>query len=397
MIPLSRHTGQLLNTDRTPIIDPIDISLETDEMWSPRWRGRVTIHADDLAALTDRVIVRLRSAFGSDLSIAALTEWAGASVSGMTARAGGVVSAITAYLTRPWNPFETISPVSYFTTLYGGDVSTVTAAHGGTVASLTAQSRQPGGAYLPPSPQHVEATLTVRDIRSNTREGTHEIELAGADIALHDYRHMSATTYVSPHTSLRALTQYVLDLVGGTLAPGTDVTIAAGAEWSPGQTAWDFLHPVAEANGWTIWADESATYNLAAATVNASPIELDAETNLTEWTPETAPTDDAVLVEYTGETPVAYDIYAPAGFKRPRIETRETTYPGAGAAQEIALRAATRAKTGVASCTNLYGIRPLDRVTVRPPSAPLTATVSSVEWNYPAATMSVRVRDLVTL
>lgn len=394
MIPISKHTGQILNTQRVPIIDPLEITLGAEETWSPRLRGRVTIHSDDLDALTDSVIVRLRAAFGSDMSVASLTAWAGGSVANVTALAGGDVSAITAAHTQPLNPFETLQPIAHYTTLYGGDLSAVTAAHGGNVAFLTAVGRQPGGTYLPPDPQHIEARLRVRNISSKSRDGLHDIDLVGEDIALHDYRRMSDTVYVSPHTTLRALTQYVIDVVGGTLATGPDLTITAGAEWAPGQTAWDFLYPVAEANGWSLWADEEGTYRLEPPALNLSPFELDREQNLIEWNLDENPIEDSVVVEYTGGTVKEYDIYSPAGAARTRIETRETAYPGPGAAEEIALRAATRARTATAVATSLYELRPLDRINCTPPGSTVTATVSAVEWNYPAATMQITLRDL---
>lgn len=395
MIPLARHTGQVLAADRVPILDPVAIEIAAEETWSPRFQGRLTLHGDDLALLPDRVIIRLRAAYGSDLSIAALTEWAGGSVASVTARTGGDVAELTARHTRPWNQFETTQPLAYLTGIYGGDVGTVTAAHGGTLAAVTAVSRQPGGAYLPPPAQHVEVRLRVRQIMSRERDALHDVTLTGEDIALHDYRRMSSTTYTSPHVSLRALVLHVLDYVDGTLAPSADASIPAGTEWAPGQTAWDMLHAVLEKAGWTLWADEDGIYRLDQAPVVVSDLELDAERNLIEWDAEAAPIEDAVVVEYTGVEPPVYDIYEPIGAQRTRLETRETSYPGAGAAEQIALRAATRARTARAIATSLYELRPLDRVTCRPPGVTADATVSSVEWKYPEATMVVRLRDII--
>ena len=398
MIPLAKHTAHILDEARVPLLDPISVQLSTDEAWSPRFQGELVIHADDLALLPDRVIVRLRAAYGSDLSVAALTEWAGGTVAHVTSRVGGSVAALTALHTRPWNPFETILPVSALTDLYGGDVSSVTAAHGGTIASITQTLRQPGGAYLPPAAQHLEVKCRVRPVRSTRRSAEHRVELASEEIALHDYRRTATTVYVSPHTSLRALVQHVLDLVDGTLAAGLDTPIPAGTEWAPGQTAWDVLHTVAEAAGRQLWADETGTYQLTAQTVTVSPLLLDHDVNLLEWDETKTPIEDAVIVKYSGDDPPTYDVYAPAGYTRPRFEERDSPRPGAGAAEQLALRAATRARTADAEAVSLYQLRPLDRVTCRPDDiTTIDGTISTVSWSYPDSTMRAKLRDLTTL
>ncbi len=398
MIPLAKHTAHILDEARVPILDPISVQISTDEAWSPRFQGQLVIHADDLALLPDRVIVRLRAAYGADLSIASITEWAGGTIAHLTDRVGGSVGALTALHTRPWNPFETTLPVSVLTALYGGDVAAVTAAHGGTVAAITETLRQPGGAYLPQPAQHLEVVCRVRPISSNRRTAEHRVELASEEIALHDYRRTETAVYVSAHTSLRALVQYVLDQVDGTLAPGLDTPITAGAEWAPGQTAWDFLHAVTEAAGRQLWADETGTYQLTAQTVTVSPLALDHDVNLLEWDENTAPVEDAVIVKYTGDDPPTYDVYAPAGYTRPRLEERDTSLPGAGAAEQLALRAATRARTAQAEAVSMYQLRPLDRVTCRPDdTTTIDGTISSVSWAYPDSTMRAKLRDLTTL
>ena len=43
MIPLSRHSAQILDGAGQPVLDPVAVSLTLDESWSPRLQGTLTI------------------------------------------------------------------------------------------------------------------------------------------------------------------------------------------------------------------------------------------------------------------------------------------------------------------------------------------------------------------
>lgn len=396
MIPLAKHTAQVQADDTR--IDPIEISIGLDESWSPRVQGDVVLPADTAAGLPEIVTVWLRASFGSEMSVAAVTEWAGGSIAAITARVGGSISALTSLHTRPWNPFEKTHPISALTAQYGGSISAITAAHGGSISAITASIRQAGGSYNPPASQVLEYVLYRRSITRDEHTGEARVELASADIMLHDYRRMSATEYTSAHTSLRDLVGFVLDFVGGTLNPGGDIAILAGAVWWPGHTAWDYLQPNLEAAGWQLFAEPDGTFTLGPRVAVASPIVLDRDSNLIEWSETVEPEHDAAIVEYTGTSPAGFDIYAPPGSKRPLLLTHATVKPASGAASEIVVRASQRARTARARAVSLYALRPGAQITARPTEdAPRAASVEAVSFRWPAATMDVSMRDLVTL
>ncbi|MCA0377878.1 MAG: hypothetical protein LCH36_00355 [Actinobacteria bacterium] len=394
MIPLAKHTAHVLTTAGVPVVDPVSVSVSMDESWSPRVQGQVVLHRDHADALPDRLLVRMRATFGSDMSIAAITAWAGGSIAAITARAGGSVKALTDMHTRPWNPFETSRPLSYLS----GSMSALTAAYRGDVAKVTDAMRQPGGTYQPPAPQVLEYVLHRRRHDDTHSDDLTTVQLASADIELHDYRRTVPVVYTSEHTTLRALIGYVLDQVDGVLNPGTDTPIEAGATWEPGRTAWEFIQPLLEQTGWQLYADEHGRYTLEPRTVTVAPVTLDADLNLIDWEQATDPAFDSVVIEYTGSDPHTYDVYAPPGSKRPLHETRDTAQAGVGAAEEIALRAGQRARTATADALSLYALRPLHRTTVHvDDTTARMGTVESVSWSWPETTMRASLRDLTTL
>lgn len=394
MIPLAKHTAQILTLAGVPLFDPVSVRVEMDESWSPRVQAAVTLHRDQAEALPERVLVRLRAAFGSDMSIAAITAWAGGSMAALTARVGGSVAAMTALHTRPWNPFESTLPLSHLP----GSMAALTTAYQGDIAKITAALRQPGGAYLPPAPQILEYVLHRRTGEDARRDDLTTVQLASAEIALHDYRRTQTTPYTSTQTSLRSLVAYVLDLVSGTLNAGADLAVAAGAIWEPGQTAWEFLQPVIEAAGWQLYADEHGRYTLAPRVVVPATVDLDFERNLIDWHETTEPAHDSVIVEYTGTDPHTYDVYAPTGSRRPLHETRDSNKSASGAASEIALRAEQRARGARAEAVSLYGLRPLDRLPAQlDDTTTKSGTVESVAWEWPQSTMLASLRDLTTV
>ena len=398
MIPLSRHTAVILDDTGAPLpVDPVSITVSLDDEWSPYIQGRIVVHASDAAALDRaRVLVRLRQAFGPDLPVAALTDWAGGSIAEVTRLAGGAARAITAALVIPWNRFEQLRNLKLFTARWGGSVAAVTADCAGTVATVTELMRQPGGSYDPPPAQTLDCLVRVRPAEANPATGLVEYEIEGEDIALHDYRRTAATTWESPHIRLRALVIYLLDHVGGILDPSDDPLILSGATWAPGQTIWDALHPVLEAVGYRLTAGLDGRYRLDPDGAAPSGVILDADTNLVDWQTSTEPPYDGAIIEYTGATPSTYGVYAPPGAQRILHETRATVKPGNAAAELLALRAAARGRSARATCTALYGLRPRTTTEVHPLGPPVSAVVSAVTWTYPDARMAVTLRNLTT-
>jgi hypothetical protein len=396
MIPLSRHSGQILTLAGIPITDPLAIRLGMDEAWSPRIQGSVTLHTNDAALITaDAVIVRLRQTFGPDMSVAAITDWWRGSLAAITARVGGSVALVTAQFTKPWNTFEGLRPLAAFTARWGGVVALVTSNPGGRVSKITQEMRQLGGTYSPPPAQVIEVRARIRPAQVSPPDGLIEFAIAGEDILMHDYRRVQGTTYLSPHTSLRALVQFALDYVGLSLAPSADETIPAGAEWAPAQTIFEFLHPVLESVGMTLYADVNTLMRLAPYTPVASVHTYRHDSNLTGFALDITPPYDGAVVEYTGQDPAAYDIYAPLVAQRILHETRESVYPGAGAASELVARSLTRGREATLTATGGYAVRPLDRVAIFPTDLEHQGTVSAIAWDYPNATSTVRIRDYV--
>lgn len=394
MIPLAKHTAHVLTVAGVPVVDPVSVSISMDESWSPRVQGEIVLHRDQADTLPDPLVVRMRATFGSDMSIAAITAWAGGTVGIITARAGGSVKALTDMHTRPWNPFETTRPLRYLS----GMVRTLTTAYQGDVAKVTEAIRQPGGTHQPPAPQVLEYVLRPRRHRDATGAAITTVQLASLDIELHDYRRTVPVVYTSAHTTLRALVAYVVDQVGGVLNHGADIGITPGATWAPGRTAWEFVQPLLERAGWQLYADEVGAYTLEPRTTTVSPVTLDADANLIAWDQATEPAYDSVIIEYTGSDPHTYDVYAPPGSSRTLHETRDTAQAGSGAAAEIALRAGQRARTATADALSLYALRPLQRVTaLLADSATQQGTVESLSWQWPETTMSATLRDLTTL
>lgn len=414
MIPIRTIDATVIERYSEGVLgEPIELTLTMDEAWTPRIQGTMVLDSNVVAAIAapggstllgkmqgDVVSLRLRTDFGPRFTVADLTAVHGGSVAAVTAAHGGTVASLTEAHTYPWNPGEEIEPLHVATSLYGGSVAAVTAAHGGALAEITKALRVPGGSYLRDPSEELIARLKWRRITPDRKANTVTYQLSGDEIRLHDYRRFETTTWVSTHTSLRGLVRAMLLILEvPALAPGPDITIPAGGEWKPGQTMWDFLHPIMESVGFTLWADLDGRYHLNTDPVTTAPVALHRERNLIDFTTEIDTTRayaGGAVVEYTDapDDSTKWDVYALPGAKRILHETRPGARQVAGAAEQLVNRSRTRATTGKAVTTQELRLRPLQRVQVLSGMYPEYGTVQAVTWDYRSAETSVTLRDI---
>lgn len=400
MIPISRHSAALLDDRGELLAEPITASLTLDADWTPRAQAKAMLLAGDSDNLARRrVTLRLRQSFGSDLSCAGITAVWGGGVGAFTRGKVRAARDVTRELTTPYNPFEYTNPLTLGTTLWGGSIAAVTADPGAQLAELTRVMRVPGGSYSPPAAVFVDYVLVPSRIPADARTQAVEVTFNSVDVELHDYRRTTTTVYVSAYTSLRELVVMAAGLTGLTLAPGQDKTIPTGAEWRPGMTIWEFLHPVLESVGWQLYGNEIGTLTLEPETPVDSPMTLHADTNLIEYEPELDQDDayaDGAIVEYLGgENGPVYDVYRPAGSRRILHETRDVAYPGPGAAELLVQRSRTRSATAKTEHLSDYRARPNTNTTVTPnDGGPRSGLITKLEWSYPEATQRTDLRNI---
>lgn len=389
MIPIRENRLRVLErwSERAVGI-PKSVKLTFDEEWSPYVQGEATLPNTILNAVVypgvdspfgipqgDVMVLDLQTRYRGSFTLADLTADVGGTVAAATARWGGSTRAVTTEYSSIWNPGERIEPLARATEIWGGSTAAVTAEHGGNTASLTAALRVPGGTHLAPPTDRLRVKLRVRNRRDNG-DGTTTFDLASEDVRLHDYRLAQNTPIETAHATIRDLVEWVLAKIHSTapdmseivLAPGSDRGISAWQEWMPGQTAWEFLHPILEATGWSLTADEQGVYRLEPRTVTDATVTLDPALNLLsheyhtdldkEWY-------DGAIVEYTDADPEIpsqrFDVYAPAA-NRTIHETRPGIRTNTGAAQQLVLRSETRARTADAEALLLLPLRPRQRV-----------------------------------
>lgn len=406
---------------RTPLGHPISLNIGMDEEWSPRIQGEVVIPDRlDLSAWDlggglwklqgDVLTLELETRFGSGLTVADLTAAYGGTVAAVTAAHGGSVRAVTEAHTRPWHPGELLQPLSAATALWGGSVAAVTADHAGRVAEITRRLRVPGGTHLISPTEQLRLVLRIREQTPDELDGTITIQVASEDVRLHDYRHTATSVLQSLHTSLRPLVAEVLQRIGQNagpqhrieLAPGPDLTITAGQEWKPGQTAWEFLHPILEAAGWSLYADAAGLYRLEPRTTTVAPDTLHVELNLIDYRPRTDLRDgwyEGAIVEYTDADPEIptqrYDVYLMPGAQRIMHETRPGVRTMPGAAEQLVTRSRTRSTIGDAEAVTMLRLRPGQRAPIRSPLRADHGTIRALTHRLPDAETTIRFRDII--
>ncbi|MBL5972429.1 MAG: hypothetical protein D3X82_01265 [Candidatus Leucobacter sulfamidivorax] len=420
VVPIREVRARILQRiTRAGLGEPITARVSEDEEWSPRIQGEVTIPATlDLYPPVppniwklqgDYLLLELETRYGPGLSLADLTAAYAGSIAAVTAQHGGSVEAITRAHTRPWNPGEPILPLAEATALWGGATAAVTADVGGSMAAITRALRVPGGSYLPAETERTVYQLRTRRTAPNTVEGTITLELASEDVRLHDYRHTAASVLQSTHTRLRPLVAEVLGIIAAgagdwvtvELMPGPDVAIAAGPEWKPGMTAWDFLHPVLEAVGWQLYTPADGIYRLEPRTTRTAPQPLDQAVNLIEYLPVTDLKDayyDGAIVEYTDADELIpsqrFDVYLMPGAQRILHETRPGIRTMPGAAEQLVTRSQQRGRTGTARTTLALPLGAGQRVQILPGGVQQHGTIRSLTHTIPDAETSMQFRDI---
>ncbi|QBE48746.1 hypothetical protein [Leucobacter triazinivorans] len=426
MIPIRAVSARLLERiTLAPLAEPISVSLSMDEEWSPRMQGTITV--PDTADLSggllwkhqgDTITLELVTRYGPMLGVAGDGD-PGGSCAALTARFGGSVARWREDLTRPWNPGEHIEPLSTATGLWGGAVAAVTTDHAGDVDAITGRLRVAGGSYRIRPTERLLLRLRVRRILPSAQEGTIVYEVAGEDTRLHDYRRTSTTAKTfTERFSLRQVVHEVLtEIAAGSnpvysigLHPGPDIAIPESALWDPAVSAWEFLQPILEAVGWTLYADTDGLHRLHPRSTETAPVILDATDNLSRWEPvtdyETAYYDGA-MVEYLDAEPLdprRWDVYMMPGATRILHETRPGIRHLPGAAEQLVTRSRTRAGRATAHATVQLGLRPGHRVEVRLPpydahGTPVVpvhhGTLATLTHTYPDAETTFGFRDVI--
>ncbi len=410
MIPILQHSAHLLNPyTLARVAESIDCQITMDEAWSPRIQATLTLPAADAGAIgmwgSPHTVIEYQTRYGPGLTLADLTAAYGGSIAAVTAAHGGSIRAITDAHTKPWHPQERIEPLSAATARWGGSIAAVTAEVGGSIAAITRALRSPGGSYRIPPAVKMRARLRARRIAPDDLAGTVTVELASEDVRLHDYRRTLTTTWISPHTSLRQLVEYVLrtitDYGQPGLLPGPDTIIPAGVEWLPGRTAWEILAPVLEACGWQLYAGLDAMLRLEPRIETPAPYPLDEDTNLIDYRPEqdyAGAFYEGAILEYTDapddDPALRYDVYAPPWAERIAHETRPGVRAVPGAAEQLVGRSVTRGRTGTATSHATLTLRPGHRVRLVSGGREDHGTIEAITWPHPDPETRIKLRSI---
>lgn len=408
-LTLSKHECTVWSPGYASYFTPTDVSMTVDESFSPHIRASLTVPSAMFTEALDprtggRLTVRLHQAFGDLLEFNDLTSFGGGTVSAWTAKYTPVtLRSITLEYTRPWNLFEPGLPLSTITTAYLGDLSQWTTAGFGSMSTLS-EFLHGTGAFNPQPSTYIEANLGIRSIKRDLVAGTTKVDLASDEALLQDSARTSSTPYVPATTDVRTLVAYVLGTIGATLQAGTATGTFTEAEWTPGQSAWDFIAPITQKAGLYLYADEARKWWLVPNSSTSGTLELKDDSNVTTLTTTLERKNnyfDSCVVEYVwtntlGETERAWDVYAPSGSTRTQlVKLTDTPYPGAGMAEQLTNRAKTRGETFDVEAISNYFARPKQVITVDVTGEPLkTAIVQSIDWRQPADRMTVRIRDL---
>lgn len=369
---VSRHdiTASILGND----IPVIDATITLDENWSPYAQATLTapILDDEILDLLDprenpHVLISLKKEYGQSDKIFRLSgEYVGKQLSDFTTEwAGKFLQDLSNEYYLAYNPFGLKEP----------DERTF--------------------------------SLAVREIDINYVRSEVSLTLASDEALLLDYALVDNSVYTSPNTSVRAITQYVLNFIGASLQPGTaDAVIPSGAAvWEPGQSAYDYLEPLIQAGALRLFCDEKRDWYLVPdnydvpGSVNLSYTETltDASTTISR---ESIEWYDAVVIKYeyvdpSGNTIIEYDSAGAPGTKVLTL-TYNSKYPGAGAAARVLQRAEGRGRVNSIGAVNDYTVTPGVSCSLTMPNADTqVGNVSAVTWELPGDTMAITTRGLL--
>lgn len=175
---------------------------------------------------------------------------------------------------------------------WGGNIADYTAAGATSTAAITAAT---GGNPDPDDePQRLDLTLTVRDIVPNEAEGTATVTLSSIEMDLQEYVRVWANPRTWPATT--TLRDVVLDVLASVGMTGVTLTaweadyVIGTAEWTPGQSCWDFLNTVLEPFELRLWSDSPTVWTLARALDVYTRTPLPRFIDFTKITPRYEPT-----------------------------------------------------------------------------------------------------------
>jgi len=250
--------------------------------------------------------------------------------------------------------------------------------------------------------------LSVRSRVIDHVAGEVRITAASDEALLQDYKLLDTVKYINPTaTTVRALANFVLALVGRQLEPGTDdAPVAANAtEWLPGISAWAYLSPTIEKAALRLWCDEQGRFYLTQrAPIVPGQLTLRTGTGgtLTRATDTIDRDGDwyaGVCITYqwtdaAGAQQLAYDV---AGSPINALSlTRDQPYPGPGAAAQILKQSQGRGRVLDLAAVSDYRATPGQAFTATLPSTLIqTGIVSALTWRFPDAEMDVKTRGLI--
>lgn len=367
---ISLHTIEAYVNENTPL-PVISASVTLDEGWAPYCQGSLEIPFD--ASLLTSLDPRL----------------------------GG---RIKIYATQSYGVSEMLSVLS--STFGGGTIASITAAWTGDLLSDISEAY-----FTPYNTSGVNYNyrrsfdLSLRSRTIDPAAATISLELSSDESLLQDYALVDTIPYVPTFFNVRQIASEVLNRIGRVLVDGTtDGTIAPdAAEWVPGQTAWEYIQPLAQSVGLRLYSDESRRWYLVEDNaVTPGLVELEATGTIVDASDSISRDDnlwfDAVVITYRwtndlGETVLAYDTAQAATFSKVAHFEYESAYPGAGGAQAILDRAQTRGRVNEVSAVSDYRVTPTTACEVTLPDLPIQmGTVSAVTWNYPDDEMTVKTR-----
>lgn len=290
----------------------------------------------------------------------------------------------------------------------GGSIAAWTAAFGGSIPAINAAYfRGFNSSGLRDSTTR-RASLSLRKREIDWRDQVVTLELATDEALLQTYALVATEIYKPGITSVRGLVINVLALIGAFLEPGSDDgTIDPDAsDWVPGVSAWDYLAPLVQTAGLRLYCDELRRWYL----VDDTTI-IDGLLQLSDASTITADRDsidldgdwyDAVVITYEwidnlGVTQQAWDTAADTTLPQNVLSvTYKRPYPGPGAAARVLSRALGRGRVQAVRAISDYRATPSQAVSITVAGDDTqVGYLSSVQWAWPAAEMSVSSRGLV--
>lgn len=375
MTLIDSHSLAVIVSPVGAYLDPTDATITLDEGWSPYAQASVTcamppepvLDLLDLRSTPLRLDLRARQDFASAWQVSDLTGLWGGSVAAATSWLGGrPLSAVFGALSTPWN------------------------------AAGRRQSTS----------RRFDLLVTERSI--DHQAGTITLTAASDEALLHSLSLVASTPWDPATTSVRAIVDRVLDLLGATLQEGdADGTVAQEATvWKPGDKAIDYLEPMLQAVDLKLWCDEQRRWWLSERRPTVpGAVTLNPSATITELTDTMAVTGDvwydAVVIRYRWVDQFdlnqeAFDAAGPADARNVYVLDYTTPYPGPGAAAGILNRAQGRGRVLDVRAISDYRVQPGMAATITPPTTDSqTGYVSSVSFNFPDYEMNVATRGLV--